>query len=551
MLKIALLTNRNSLNNTESEFLNLSHRSDYYSVDLLIVQNNHAQENHPSLGDNIFSPLTQKLFHCIKMLDKILTKNYSLLKKSQEVTPIQSLKIPHIVIEASSKLNTNFLTEAELVELKKQEIDIIASCYFNNAKNNFHLCSKIGLLEIYHGSNLNLGYTNQPIGFNEIQAKSPITSFEILHNKERLPHSAPYSKGSIATAFPFILNKYRTERKAIFFLHHYIQKLGKSIETLHSNPINSGLAHQSLPPINQSVESPPSLLSLIKYLYIFTMYGLQALHKKLLKSYGKWSVGFIRNNESWRNINFTEMKIIPNPPGHFLADPFLYSFGQLDYCFVEDYSFATQKGNIAAYLLDGNKIIDQGTVLDEPFHLSYPNIFKVGEDIFMIPETAENKDIRIYRSAHFPSEWVLHKQLMTDISAADTNIFRYQDRWWMFTNIDSSDIGDHCSELHIFYANSFDSNEWKPHSQNPVITTALQARNAGCIIDESGLYRAFQVQGYNFYGKSTGVAKINRLNPDEYSESIIQFIHPDFIANIKGTHHIHSRNQMVAIDFFS
>jgi len=481
MLKIALLIHSNSLNNIESEFLNLAQQSDYYSVDLLIIQINQSKESHSKPGANFFNRVLLKFFNCIKALDRFYAKNYTLLKNSQEITSIQSLKIPHVIIKQSSQLNTAFLSEAELVEVKKQEIDIIASCYFTNAKNNFHLCSKIGLLEIYHGSNLNLGYTNQPIGFNEIQVKCPITSYDILHNKERLPHSAPYSKGSIATVFPFILNKYRAERKAMFFLHHYIQKLGKSIEPLHSNPTNSSLAHQSLPPINQSVDSPPSLLSLIKYLYIFTLHGLHALHRKLLQSHGQWSVGFVRNNKSWRNINFTEMEIIPNPSGHFLADPFLYSFGHLDYCFVEDYSFTAKKGNIAAYLLDGNKIIDQGTVLDESFHLSYPNIFKVGEDIFMIPETAENKDIRIYRSAHFPSEWVLHKQLMTDISAADTNVFYYQDRWWMFTNIDSSDIGDHCSELHIFYANSFDSNDWKPHSQNPVITTALQARNAGCI----------------------------------------------------------------------
>ena len=169
----------------------------------------------------------------------------------------------------------------------------------------------------------------------------------------------------------------------------------------------------------------------------------------------------------------------------------------------------------------------------------------------MIPETAENKDIRIYRSDNFPSEWVLHKQLMQDVSAADTNIFYYKDRWWMFTNIDSSDIGDHCSELHIFYADAFDSTSWAPHSQNPVITSALQARNGGCIIDDSGLFRAFQAQGYCFYGKSIGIAKINTLTPDKYFETIVHSIRPDFLPNIQGTHHIHFKDKMMAIDFFS
>ncbi|MDA9142037.1 hypothetical protein N9O31_02250 [Gammaproteobacteria bacterium] len=551
MLKIALLINSNSLNNIESEFLNLAHQSDYYSVELLIIQINQAKDSHAKPGANFCNLLLLKLFSFIKVLDRLYTKNYSLLKNSREITSIQSLKIPHVIIKESSQLNTAFLSEAELVKVKKQEIDLIASCYFTNAKNNFHLCTKTGLVEISYDANLNLGFANQPIGFREVQEKNKITSFEILHNKERLSQSTSYAKGSIATVFPFILNKYRVERKAMFFLHHYIQKLSISNASPQSTLPNSNSDRPSLRSIYESINSPLPFLSLIKYLYIFTLHGLKASYRKLLQSHGKWSVGFIRNNKNWKDINFSEMNVIPNPSGHFLADPFLFSLGQLDYCFVEDYSFTTQKGSIKAYLLDGSAIIDQGTVLDEPFHLSYPNIFKVDEDIFMIPETAENKDIRIYRSDNFPSEWVLHKQLMTDISAADTHIFSYQDRWWMFTNIDSSDIGDHCSELHIFYADAFDSSSWEPHSQNPVITSSLQARNGGCVIDESGLFRAFQVQDYNFYGKSIGVAKINILNPDEYSESVVHSICPDFIPNIQGTHHLHCKDKMVAIDFFS
>ena len=120
----------------------------------------------------------------------------------------------------------------------------------------------------------------------------------------------------------------------------------------------------------------------------------------------------------------------------------------------------------------------------------------------------------------------------------------------MFTNIDSSDLGDYCSELHIFYANNFDSENWQPHSKNPVLTNALHARNAGCVLDKSELFRAFQVQGYNFYGKSIGISKIITLTQDKYSESIVHSIQPKFLKNIHGTHHIHYTDRIMAIDFF-
>jgi hypothetical protein len=551
MLKIALLINSNSLNKIENDFLNLAENSPYYSVILLIIQNNELKENNSKPRANFLNRFLRKFYVFTKILDGIFARHHRILKNSQEVTPIGSFTIPHVTINRSSELNTTIFIKDELLNLQKQEIDLIASCYFTNAENNFYLFSKMGLLEIFHGSDSSPGLQHGPIGFYEVLEKNPITMFKIFHNKEEIPQSSPYMQGSIATVFPFILNKYRVERKAIFFLHNFIQKLSISQSSLNFDTSASSEHRPKVPAIYQSYDSPPSLISLLRYIWIGAIHGFKALYARLMQSHGKWSVGLIKNSKNWKNINFNELNVIPNSPNHYLADPFLFSLDQLEYCFVEDYSFITQKGNIKAFLLDGNKIIDQGTVLDEPFHLSYPNIFKVENDIFMIPETAENKDIRIYKSTTFPSKWVLHKQLMKDISAADTNILFYKDRWWMFTNIDSADIEDYCSELHIFYADAFDSNRWIPHSQNPVITSALQARNGGCIVDESGLFRAFQAQDYGFYGKSIGIAKINTLTPDEYSETIVHSICPDFIPNIQGTHHIHFKDKMVAIDFFS
>tara|TARA_Y100000389_G_C17457442_1_gene519137 strand:- start:76 stop:1737 length:1662 start_codon:yes stop_codon:yes gene_type:complete len=551
MLKIALLIYSNSLNKIENDFLNLAQKSSDYSVELIIIQANCEKEKNFKPIANFFDQFLRKIYGFTIFLDRFFARNYSLLKNSQETTSIRSFAIPHVIINTSPKPNTAFLNKTELLNLQKQEIDLIASCYFTNAENNFHLFAKMGLFEIFHGFDSSLGLKHGLIGLNEILKKNSITTFKILHNKKQAPQTTPYMQGSISTMFPFVLNKYRVERKAIFFLHNFIQKLSISQSSLNFDTSASSEHHPSVPATYQSYDSSPLLISLLRYICICAVHGFKALYARLMQSHGKWSVGLIKNSKNWKNINFNELNVIPNSPNHYLADPFLFSLDQLEYCFVEDYSFITQKGNIKAFLLDGDKIIDQGTVLDEPFHLSYPNIFKVENDIFMIPETAENKDIRIYKSITFPSKWVLHQQLMKDISAVDTNILYYKDRWWMFTNIDSADIEDYCSELHIFYADVFDSNRWIPHSQNPVITSALQARNGGCIVDESGLFRAFQAQDYGFYGKSIGIAKINTLTPDEYSETIVHSICPDFIPNIQGTHHIHFKDKMVAIDFFS
>ena len=78
----------------------------------------------------------------------------------------------------------------------------------------------------------------------------------------------------------------------------------------------------------------------------------------------------------------------------------------------------------------------------------------------MCPETSEMKDIRLYRCLDFPLKWELEKTLIKDVSAVDSNIFEFNEKWWMLTNIDSSDSGEHCSELHLFYSSDLRAN-WK------------------------------------------------------------------------------------------
>ena len=168
----------------------------------------------------------------------------------------------------------------------------------------------------------------------------------------------------------------------------------------------------------------------------------------------------------------------------------------------------------------------------------------------MIPESNQVNDIRIYKCVEFPLKWELSKILMKNISAADTNIIKFNNKYWMFTNIDSSKTDDHSSELHIFYSNDLLSTDWKPHKNNPVIFDSNQARNGGMIFSKnSELFRVFQRNGFNMYGRSLGISKIKNLDEGEYEEEILQIIEPNFFKNIKLTHHFSHNLDVLAIDF--
>ena len=106
-------------------------------------------------------------------------------------------------------------------------------------------------------------------------------------------------------------------------------------------------------------------------------------------------------------------------------------------------------GRISAIKIS-NKYEFLGIVLEEDFHLSFPFIFKENSEIYMVPESSKNCDIRLYKCLEFPYKWQLEKVLMNNVSAADTMLIKQQDTWFMLTNICSAGLGDHNSELHIY-----------------------------------------------------------------------------------------------------
>ena len=175
--------------------------------------------------------------------------------------------------------------------------------------------------------------------------------------------------------------------------------------------------------------------------------------------------------------------------------------------------------------------------------------FKYENEIFMCPETHDKKEIRVYKCIDFPTKWEFHKTLMKDVSAADTIIFKHDNRWWLLMNIDQSCVADHDCQLHIFSADNPLSEEWVAHENNPVIFDPLVARNGGLILSDNEIYRVFQRQGFDMYGEACGIAKIIRLSPTEYVEEICSTIEPKFFDNIKGTHTYNFDSDLIVLDY--
>jgi hypothetical protein len=229
------------------------------------------------------------------------------------------------------------------------------------------------------------------------------------------------------------------------------------------------------------------------------------------------------------------------------ADPFLFERDGRHHLFVEDVSPGTDRGVIShVELRPGN---DPGTpvpVLEADHHLSYPFVFSHGGEVYMVPETADVAQIRLYRAARFPTDWEFDRVLVDGIRAADATLLEAEGRWWMFASVGGrgTTLGD---ELHLFHSSS-PLGPWVAHPANPVVSDVRAARPAGRILrDGDRLVRPAQ-DGSRRYGWAISLREITALTPDRYEEREIERLLPRAVAGARAVHTYGRDSRFEAID---
>lgn len=105
------------------------------------------------------------------------------------------------------------------------------------------------------------------------------------------------------------------------------------------------------------------------------------------------------------------------------ADPFPFEYNGDLYIFVEFFKRSRALGSIAYFKLsEDGKVEEFKEVLIEPFHLSFPNVFLMNGGVYMIPESENANQIRLYRAERFPDVWVLDRVLASGRRFVDTSI---------------------------------------------------------------------------------------------------------------------------------
>lgn len=221
----------------------------------------------------------------------------------------------------------------------------------------------------------------------------------------------------------------------------------------------------------------------------------------------------VKDIETIRNPVFTADDV-SDIDAAFVADPFMIRSGHHWHMFFEAMNKQREMGEIGyASSPNGLQWTYQQIVLREPYHLSYPYVFRWHEDYFMIPETLEPEAIRLYRAHRFPGDWQYEATLIEDVFV-DSSIVRFAEKWWIFTCAAPFES----DSLRLFFADSLDG-KWTEHPKSPLVDgDKTRARPAGRLTPwRNGLLRFAQDCG-NGYGKRVRAFEITCLTPTDYSE---------------------------------
>lgn len=254
-------------------------------------------------------------------------------------------------------------------------------------------------------------------------------------------------------------------------------------------------------------------------------------------------------NLSMDELEWSAFKPLIPPPDRYWGDPFVIEKEDHYYAFIEEKIYQTGLGHIACLELDSNgELLSILPVLERPYHLSYPFLFEYQDQLYMLPETAQNGTLEIYRCIQFPDKWEFVKNLMQDVYAVDATLLEHKNKWWLFTNIKKDEMSSSLNQLYLFWAENPLSQDWTPHPLNPIVNDASTARPAGNIFFKNGnLIRPSQDNSVR-YGKDLNFNHITKLNEIEYKEECVGRFESPRKTNILATHTFNKSGDLTIID---
>lgn len=254
-----------------------------------------------------------------------------------------------------------------------------------------------------------------------------------------------------------------------------------------------------------------------------------------------------------------ECRVLKPDYRRWYADPIPFFFNNKYYVFVEVFDKLKGKGYIGISHIDlEGRLTKPVKIIEEPFHMSFPNVFVYKEQAYIVPECSASGQVRIYQMDNGDIEkWNLYytfdKKNIVDIAvcesddskiyflASEINVKNpYQTRGLLY---EVNNLNDRSRiQLNLIW-------------QQKEYTYA--ARNGGNFISDNGeCLRVVQHSTKDIYGKFITLNRVKQLNRDGLEEEVIKKISPadipvylpPFIYRIWGIHTYGQAGRLRVVD---
>jgi len=228
----------------------------------------------------------------------------------------------------------------------------------------------------------------------------------------------------------------------------------------------------------------------------------------------RWNIGYINQTmgELLERGRLERVNWIAEDDSDYSADPFAIRYKDDVYVFYEDLKFTKGRGTLKYFELSNPGARTDVILSNESCHWSYPYLFEYNNEIYCIPETADLREVRLYKAILFPENWSMIKVLLRG-PYVDSSIVQYDKKWWLFTTLST-----HTGNGLYIYESETPFGKWEPHPENPVISSESGSRCAGHLFVNDGvLYRPAQDNSID-YGRSIIVNKVVTITSREYRE---------------------------------
>ena len=503
----------------------------------VVIKNEAASQPQPGRLNSYWKNRNYLLYALYGKIDDRRVKIKPDAFEPVDITPLVS-ECPVITVTPIMKAYSDWFPEEALKQIREFDLDVALCFGFRILKGEALRIARHGVWSFHHGDNsVNRG---GPAGFWEVMDGLPVTGsvLQVLTEDLDNGHVIYRSLSPTSDRFSVKANRNNLYWKSSAFV---IRKLRDLAEGL---PLCTPENQLYRPYSNRLFRMPTNREMVPRLSRLGTKYVGSKFQSALNTE--QWTLAYrFRTGPCDANNTLYRFKSLIPAKDRFWADPFVIEVEGRYYVFIEEYLYQTGKGHISVIELDRKGVVQGPTkILERDYHLSYPHVFEWNNHYYMVPESASNRTVELYRSTSFPFEWELEKVLMTDIRAKDATLAEIDGTWWMFVTIAEHSIPD---ELYLFSAET-PLGPWTPHRRNPVKSDVRGCRPAGKLFYWNGdLYRPAQ-DSSGRYGYAISINRIIHIDAKMFCEEEVSKIVPNWRKDLIGTHTLNSSDNLTVTD---